>query len=109
MCSLCGVLGSNDHWADAAAREGVYTRNVDPMRRRRGRADRVRLANRVLALYGMRLSDWQGASFLLSTLTGKTEIVEDLGHLWPAAERLSGRFCDPLAADFLERLEAVRD
>jgi hypothetical protein len=105
MCSLCGVLGANEHWADAAAREGVYTRNVDSVRRRRERADRVSLANRVLALYGMRLSDWQGASFLLSTLTGKSEIVEDLGHLWPAAEKLSGRLCDPLSPDFLARLD----
>ena len=104
MCSLCGILGANEHWADAAAREGVYTRNADPVARRRERADRVRLANRVLALYGMRLADWQGASFLLSTLTGKSEIVEDLGHLWPAAEKLSGRLCDPLAPDVLARL-----
>ena len=106
MCSLCGSLGGHEHWADAAAREGVYTRNADPIRRRRERADRVRLANRVLAFYGMRLSDWQGTSFLLSTLTGKSEIVEDLGHLWPAAEKLSGRSCDPLAPDLLEALDA---
>ena len=106
MCSLCGSLGGHEHWADAAAREGVYTRHADPIRRRRERADRVRLANRVLAFYGMRLSDWQGASFLLSTLTGKSEIVEDLGHLWPAAEKLSGRICDPLAAGLLEALDA---
>jgi hypothetical protein len=106
MCSLCGVLGGNEHWADAAAREGIYTRNADPMLRRRERAARVRPANRVLKLYGMRVSDWQGASFLLSTLTGKSEIVEDLGHLWAAAEKLSGRLCDPLAPDFLTRLEA---
>src|SRR5438445_12511552 len=106
MCSLCGILGANEHWADAAAREGVYTRNADPMRRRRERADRVRLANRVLALYGMRLSDWQGASFLLSTFTGKSEIVGDLGHLWAAAERLAGRTCDPLDPELLARLDA---
>ena len=106
MCSLCGVLGGNEHWADAAAREGVYTRNVDPMLRRRERAQRVRVANAVLKLYGMKLSDWQGAAFLLSTLTGKSEIVEDLGHLWPMAEKLSGRLCDPLEPDFLKRLEA---
>ncbi|WP_213738294.1 hypothetical protein [Bradyrhizobium sp. dw_411] len=106
MCSLCGILGANEHWADAAARDGVYTRNADPVARRRERADRVRLANRVLALYGMRLSDWQGASFLLSTFTGKSEIVEDLGHLWPAAEKLCGRPCDPLALEVLTRLDA---
>jgi hypothetical protein len=109
MCSLCGILGVNEHWADAVARDGVYTRNADPVRRRRERADRVRLANRVLALYGMRLSDWQGASFLLSTFTGKSEIVEDLGHLWPAAEKLSGRPCDPLAFELLEQLDAGRE
>ncbi|WP_158818767.1 hypothetical protein [Methylocapsa sp. S129] len=106
MCSLCGVIGGNEHWADAPAREGVYTRNADPVRRRRERAERVRIANCVLKLYGMKLSDWQGVAFLLSTLTGKSEIVEDLGHLWPVAEKLSGRLCDPLAVDFLAWLEA---
>src|ERR1700731_4832223 len=105
MCALCGVLGSNDHWADAGAREGVYTRNADPIRRRRERAARVRLANRVLALYGMRLSDWRDASFLLSTLTGKTEVVEDIGHLWPAAERLIGGPIDPLSPEVLSAFE----
>ncbi|HLJ70764.1 MAG TPA: hypothetical protein VKU03_05565 [Roseiarcus sp.] len=109
MCSLCGVLGGVDHWADAAARDGVYTRNADPTRRRRERAERVRIANRALAHYGMRLADWQGASYLLSTFTGKSEMVEDFGHLWPAAEKLSGRLCDPLAADLLARLEAGRE
>jgi hypothetical protein len=107
MCSLCGILGATEHWADAAMREGVYTRNADPTSRRRERAYRVRLANQVLAFYGMQLSDWQGASFLLSTFTGKSEIVEDLGHLWPAAERLSGRCCDPLARELLEQLDAA--
>jgi hypothetical protein len=107
MCSLCGVLGGAEHWADATAREGVYTRNADPVLRRRERAKRVRIANLALAHYGMRLADWQGASFLLSTLTGKSEIVEDLGHLWSAAERLSGRLCDPLAPDLLARLDVA--
>ncbi|HLH49998.1 MAG TPA: hypothetical protein VKV96_11710 [Roseiarcus sp.] len=107
MCSLCGVLGGAEHWADAAARDGVYTRNSDPTRRRRERAERVRIANRALAHFGMRLADWQGASYLLSTLTGKSEVVEDFGHLWPAAEKLGGRLCDPLAPDLLAYLEAA--
>lgn len=106
MCSLCGILGGAEHWADAAARNGVYTRNADSVRRRRERAERVRIANRALGFYGMRLADWQGASFVLSTFTGKSEIVEDFGHLWPIAERLSGRLCDPLELDLLTRLES---
>ena len=95
MCALCGVLGSGGHWADAVARPGVYTRNIGPIDRRRERASRMRIANRVLAQFGLALSDWRGAAFLLSTRTGKTEIVADLGHLWPVAERLAGRPCDP--------------
>jgi hypothetical protein len=105
MCSLCGVLGANEHWADAVARPGVYTRNADPVERRRERAKRVHIANRVLSRFGLALSDWQSSSFLLSTRTGRTEIIPDLGHLWPAAERLAGRVCDPLAASLIESLE----
>ncbi|WP_315834015.1 hypothetical protein [Bradyrhizobium prioriisuperbiae] len=106
MCALCGGLGGDEHWTDAVAREGVYTRNADPVQRRRERALRVRVANRALKPFGLRLADWQGASFLLTTLTGKSEIVGDLGHLWSTAERLSGRLCDPLDPDFLARLDA---
>src|SRR4051812_7191457 len=97
MCQLCGVLGGNAHWADAVSRPGTYTRNASPIERRRERTRRVRVANRILTRFGMSLVDWQGTAFLLSTRTGKTEIIGDLGHLWPAAERLSGRVCDPLA------------
>jgi hypothetical protein len=105
MCALCGVLGGNQHWTDAAARPGVYTRNVSSLARRHERRDRVRIANRVLAFFGLAVADWQGTAFVLSTRTGKTEIIDDLGHLWPAAERLTGRVCDPLALAVIERLE----
>ncbi|MEI1248684.1 hypothetical protein [Rhizobium aouanii] len=106
MCSLCGILGGNEHWADAVARPGVYTRSAARIDRRRERARRVSIANRILDTFGLSISDWQGSSFLLSTRTGKTEIIEDLGHLWPAAERLAGRPLDPLAEPLLDRLEA---
>lgn len=109
MCSLCGILGSNEHWADAIARPGVFTRNTERVDRRRERAKRVRIAGRILTEFGMSLSDWQGSSFLLSTRTGKTEMVEDLGHLWPLAEKISGRVCDPLSPSLIERLEGGGD
>jgi hypothetical protein len=105
MCSLCGVLGGNEHWADAVARPGVYTRNASTIERRRERTNRVRIANRVLTQFGVAISDWRGTAFLLSTRTGKTEIIADLGHLWPATERLTGRVCDPLAPPLIESLE----
>ena len=107
MCALCGVLGGSDHWADAAPRPGVFTRTADPVERRRERARRVGAANRILAHYAMSLSDWQGTAFVLSTATGKTEMVEHLAHLWVVAERLSGRQCDPLDPELLARLAAA--
>jgi len=106
MCALCGVLGGADHWTDAAERPGVFTRNVDSLRRRRERINRVACAQRVLGFYRLTLSDWQGASFVLSTQTGKTELVDNLTHLWAAAEKLIGRPCDPLEPALLARLEA---
>ena len=106
MCGLCGVLGGDDHWTSAVARPGVYARGSSAAARRRERAHRVRTANLILRQYGLTLSDWQGASYLLSSSTGKTEVVESLAHLWPAAERMTGRLCDPLAPDLVTALES---
>src|SRR3981081_4726561 len=81
MCALCGVLGGSDHWTDAVARPGVFTRNTDAASRRRERINRVAAANRVLKHHRMTLADWQGSAFVLSTATGNTEIVDNLAHL----------------------------
>jgi hypothetical protein len=108
MCALCGVLGGSDHWTDAVARPGIFTRNTDAASRRRERAHRVAATNHVLKHYRMTLADWQGASFILSTATGKSEIVDNLSHLWAAAERLLGRPCDPLDEELVARLESER-
>jgi hypothetical protein len=67
---------------------------------------RVAAANRILKHYRMTLADWQGSSFVLSTATGKTEIVDNLSHLWAAAERLLGRPCDPLDEELIAGLES---
>jgi hypothetical protein len=108
MCALCGVLGGDGHWTEAAARPGVFTRNVDSLQRRRERMHRVACAQKVLSHWGLTLSDWQGTSYVLSTATGKTELVDNLTHLWAAADKLIGRPCDPLDAALIQRLEAVR-
>jgi hypothetical protein len=105
MCALCGVLGGGGDWTDADARPGVFTRNVGSLERRRERIDRVACAQRVLGFYGLTLSDWQASSFVLSTLTGKTCLVDNLTHLWAAAETLTGRQCDPLDPQLIDWLE----
>jgi hypothetical protein len=82
MCVLCGVLLS-EHWAE---QEGG----------RRERVFRVRLINRVLAFYGLRLDDWSGRVWTLRDAKGHSTVVADLGSLWSEAERLAGRPLDPL-------------
>lgn len=109
MCALCGVLGGESHWTDAAKRPGIFSRNADPRQRRRERLLRVSAAQRVLDHYRLTLSDWQGSTYLLSTATGKTEIVDNLAHLWAAAEKLLGKPCDPLDPLLLDRLEPADD
>ena len=82
MCALCGVLLTS-HWAE---RESG----------RRERVFRVRLLNRVLEHFGLELGDWGGRVYVLRDRKGKTAVVDDLGALWTAAERLAGRPLDPL-------------
>jgi hypothetical protein len=90
MCALCGALLS-EHWAE---RDGG----------RRGRVLRVRLLNRVLAHFGLELSDWASQTYLLRDRKGRSAVVSDLGTLWREAERLAGRPLDPLDADLLAAL-----
>lgn len=103
MCGLCGALGGADHWAEPAAgapgAAGATHRQVRQLR--------ARLANRVLGHYHLRLEDWAGSRYLLRSRTGSTAIIPHLGALWPAAERLAGRPCDPLDPGLLKALGGV--
>jgi hypothetical protein len=90
MCVLCGVL-LNEHWAE---QEGG----------RRGRVFRVRLLNRVLAFYGLRLDDWGGRIWVLHDSKGRSAVVADLGSLWSKAEELAGRRLDPLDPELVASL-----
>lgn len=90
MCGLCGVL-LTDHWAES---DGP----------RRARVFRVRLLNRVLDHYGLRLDDWSGRVYTLRDSKGRATVVSDLGTLWAAAEDLAGRPLDPLDPALLAAL-----
>jgi hypothetical protein len=90
MCVLCNVL-VNQHWAE---QEGG----------RRERVFRVRLLNRILDVYGLRLDDWSGRVWVLSDRKGRSAIVADLGSLWVEAERLAGRRLDPLDPELVAAL-----
>jgi len=106
MCSLCGILGADDHWSSAVARDGVYSRNAERLTRRREAAERRRIANLVLATRHLKLDDWQGAAYVLSTATGQVKVFDALSHLWPEAEALAHAAFDPLDPVLLDKLEA---
>jgi hypothetical protein len=84
MCPLCGALLS-DHWSDP-----------DAAAARRGRILRTAMVRRVLAGFGVTLSEWGGTAYVLHDAKGRAEVVPDLTTLWAAAERLAGRPLDPL-------------
>jgi len=101
MCGLCGVFLTETHWADstvASLADGARTR-------RHERLHRVALTNRVLRHYGLKVGDWQGSAYVLSTLTGQTTIVPSIAAVWPAAEQLRKRALDPLDEGLIEALE----
>jgi hypothetical protein len=90
MCGLCGVLLS-ESWAEKAGD-------------RRARALRLKLLNRVLAHFGLRLDEWAGRVYVLRDRTGRTAVVDDLGAIWREAELLAGRRLDPLDPELLASL-----
>jgi hypothetical protein len=100
MCSLCGAFAGSDHWSDAASAPVDSTRG-------RARQLRTRAANRVLGHYGLKLVETAGGGYLLQGRTGQTALVAHLGALWPAAERLAKRPCDPLDPALIAALAAL--
>jgi hypothetical protein len=104
MCGLCGVFGAEAHWTDAARADGPSAAPAGGTRRQE-RLHRVGLANKVLTHYGLTLADWAGACFVLRSRTGRSAIVQHLAAVWPVAERMAGRPCDPLNPALIAALE----
>ncbi len=115
MCVLCGRDFVGVHWTDRHVEDRAllsgpsgdssgYQRD-----RRRDRAHRAALTNAVLRHYGLRVEDWGGSKYLLRDRKGRSEIVQDLGALWPAAARLAGRPLDPLDPALRRALSADDD
>jgi len=104
MCALCGVLGGKGHWSDSASAPAVFAARTEPQTRTRERQARTRILNRVLKQHGVVVKDWSGNAYLLTSLTGRTAIVDTIAELWGAAEKLSGRTFDPLDETYLGTL-----
>lgn len=109
MCVLCGQLMTELHWGerrfDAGATGGLGTE----LGRRRDRFHRTRIVNQVLGHYGLQFhDDWSATNYVLANRKGAAELVQNLGQLWPAAERMAGRPLDPLDPGLLVALESER-
>jgi hypothetical protein len=105
MCGLCGVLAAEAHWTERTGREEVFGAQAANRPRRQERLKRVALANKILAHYGLKLGDWDGSQLVLSSFTGRSEVVRHVGALWPAAERVANRPCDPLDPALIAAIE----
>lgn len=115
MCVLCGKdFVAQLHWSERHIEDKVRMSGPgsDPVAyqrdRRRDRYHRVVLANKILGHYGLKVEDWGGSKYLLRDRKGRQELVQDLGSMWPVAEKLSGRRADPLDPAFLESLQQRR-
>ncbi|WQY87243.1 hypothetical protein E5L60_01535 [Helicobacter pylori] len=114
MCVLCGELISSFHWSDEnygsdsyEIDEGLKEPNVlisaneNARERKRARLKRVGLLNQILAFYGLKINDWQGAKFVLCDKKGQSVIVNDLGDLWGKAQKLAKKEMDALDSNLL--------
>ncbi|WP_131140938.1 hypothetical protein [Helicobacter pylori] len=114
MCVLCGELISSFHWSDENYGSDSYeidenlrkpnaliSTNENARERKRARLKRVGLLNQILAFYGLKINDWQGAKFVLCDKKGQSVIVNDLGDLWDKAQNLAKKEMDALDSHLL--------
>ncbi|WP_187934745.1 hypothetical protein [Helicobacter pylori] len=111
MCVLCGELISSFHWTDESDSYGIdenlrgpnalISANENARERKRARLKRVGLLNQILAFYGLKIGDWQGAKFVLCDKKGQSVIVNDLGDLWGKAQNLAKKKMDALDSNLL--------
>ncbi|WP_120830140.1 hypothetical protein [Helicobacter pylori] len=117
MCVLCGELISSFHWSDENygidgsdsygsdenLREpnALISANENARERKRARLKRVGLLNQILAFYGLKINDWQGAKFVLCDKKGQSVMVNDLGDLWGKAQKLAKKEMDALDSNLL--------
>ncbi|PUD65845.1 hypothetical protein [Helicobacter pylori] len=111
MCVLCGELISSFHWTDRSDSyeidenlrkpNALISANENARERKRARLKRVRLLNQILAFYGLKINDWQGAKFVLCDKKGQSVIVNDLGDLWGKAQKLAKKEMDALDSNLL--------
>jgi hypothetical protein len=101
MCGLCGVLGGPAHWTEGAGRlDAAQTRRAE-------RQHQVRVCNTLLQTQHLRLDDWHGTALVLSSATGKREVLSSLPEVWAMAQLMAGAAIDPLDPALWVQLDAM--
>ncbi len=104
MCGACGVLSGGSEWLERAGNpDGIgadarVTRVAE-------RQKRIQLVNKLLARTGAKLRDF-GSKLMPQGPTGQTKMVNDLAHVWVAADAIGLKQVDPLSDDFLAALRS---
>ena len=107
MCVVCWQLHTIQHWTehrDVHTSGGGLAGSTREGNRRRERLLRAQVLNRILKYYGLRVEDWVGAIYRLADSKGNTALVQNLGELWPAAEKLADQRIDPLDPQLVKTL-----
>ncbi len=106
MCVLCGQMFNEIHWSERLLDPAAVSDGAGETTRRQDRHARTRLIGKVLAHYGLELSDdWSASNYVVGDRKGAQLVVAGVAELWPAAGRMAGRPLDPLDRALLDRLQ----
>ena len=106
MCVLCGQMFNEIHWSERLLDPAAVSDGAAETTRRQDRHARTRLLSKVLAHYGLEVTDdWSASNYVLGDRKGVQLVVAGLADLWPAAGRMAGRPLDPFDGALLERLQ----
>lgn len=102
----CGDFISRVHWTDISQSDTSNSIVVGESQRnrQRNRLHRVTLCNKILSIYGLKLSDWNSSKYVLEDKKGNQLLVHDLGSLWYDVEKLIGQSINPLEVHLLDIL-----
>lgn len=103
MCGLCGTLGGPAHWSEGAAWLDT------PTTRRAERLQQEQICRALLQPLGLRVDDWQGSAWIVSSGTGKREVLHSLPEVWRTAQRMTTAALDPLNPAWLAAATAPRE
>jgi hypothetical protein len=109
MCGLCGILGGKGHWTDSSTNPDTFLERSQTHTMRRERMERTALVGGILKYYGLGLKDWAASSYMLSSSTGKTVLVDNLSQMWAKAENITNKDCDPLDAGLIDYISDISE